>query len=158
MARKGATARETYRSGRFLEISVEQKAWDALSRRIMAVSNEALEGLSHFVNEPVAKGLVRRHPLAAAKIHRALAMRIVVAGKSKYYTYALEHLEQAKKLYEKNGQEESWRSLVARVRKDHSRKHSLMGAFEAIVAGRPTSRPRSFEQQMRTKWKKQASK
>jgi tetratricopeptide (TPR) repeat protein len=142
----------------FIEVGLELKAWDALSRRILAVSDEALEGVSHYVNEPVAKALARRHPLAAAKIHCALAMRIVVAGKSKYYTYALEHLEQAKKLYEKNGQEESWQSLVARLRQDHSRKHSLMGGFEAIVAGRPTSRSRSFEQRMRTKWKKQSSK
>ena len=113
---------------------------------------------SHYVNEPVAKGLSSRHPLAAAKIHRVLAMRIVVAEKSKYYSYAMEHFQRAKQLYEKNGQEESWRSLVARVRTDHSRKHGLLGGFEAIVAGRPSSRHRSFEQRMRAKWKKQASK
>jgi len=142
----------------FLEIGVEQKAWGNLSRRIMAVSNEALEEVSHYVNEPVAKALERRHPLAAARIHCALAMRIVVAGKSKYYAYALEHFQQAKKLFQKNGQGESWLSLIARVRRDHSRKYSLMGGFEAIVAGQPTCRPRSFEQRMRTKWKKQSSK
>ena len=91
----------------FLDIGLEQKAWDVLSRRIMAVSNEALEGVSHYVNEPVAKALARRHPLAAAKIHCGLAMRIAVAGKSKYYTYALEHLRHSKRFYEKNGQEDN---------------------------------------------------
>ncbi len=116
------------------------------------------EGVSHFVNEPVANALARRYPLAAAKIHLALAMRVVVAGKSKYYTYALEHLEQAKKLYEKNGQNESWQSLVERVREDHSRKYSFIGSFEAIVAGERTQSHGSFEKRMRTKWKKQASK
>lgn len=141
----------------FLEIGVEQKAWDALGHRIMGVSNEALEGVSHFVNEPAAKGLARRHPLAAAKIHRALAMRIVTAAKSKYYAYALEHFQRAKELYEKNGREDSWQALVAIVRKDHHRKHSLIGGFEAIAAGQPTHRPRSFEQRMRAKWQKQVS-
>ncbi len=84
-------------------------------------------------------------------------MRIVVAGKSKYYRYALEHLVQAKKLYEKNGQEQSWQSLVGRVRKDQSRKYSFIGAFEAIVTGERPECHTSFEERMRAKWKKQVA-
>ena len=37
-------------------------------------------------------------------------------------------------------------------------KRGLIGGFDAIVAGRATYRPRSFEKRMQAKWKKQASK
>ncbi|HOZ49895.1 MAG TPA: hypothetical protein PK468_25055, partial [Candidatus Hydrogenedentes bacterium] len=128
-------ARRTSLSG-FIEICAKTKEWDVLARYIEVVTREALEGVSHYVTEKAAKGLARGHALAAAKVYAALGMRIVKAGKSKYYRYALDHLRSAKKLAEKAGHAEMWSSLVEEVRKNHSRKQGFMPGFEEIAAGR----------------------
>lgn len=46
---------------------------------------DALEGLSHYTTEPAAKRLAKLDPAVAAKLFRALGMRILNARKSKYY-------------------------------------------------------------------------
>ena len=142
----------------FIEICVKTKEWEKLARRIASAKHEGLEGISHYVTEPVAKGLAGRHPAAAAKIHRALGLRILKAGKSKYYEHALEHFRVAKRLYEKAGQARLWSSLVMGVRRDHARKSSFIGGFERVVAGRGPEREQSFQKRARRTWAKQTGK
>jgi len=150
-------AKKTSLSG-FVEICTETKEWDVLSEHIIAVENEKLEKISHYITEKAAKGLAKKHSQAAAKIFAALGMRIVQSGKSKYYQYALEHFRNAKAFYERAGCEQVWLSLVDRVRENHSRKYSFIGDFEEIVAGRAPESPESFEKRVRMRWKKQTSK
>lgn len=121
------------------------------------MKHEELEQISHYVTEKAAQGLVVDHELAAAKIHRALAMRIIKSSKSKYYQYALEHFQRAKELYEQNGQDREWSFIVARIREDHSRKCSFIGAFETIAAGKKLESPESFESRVQKRWRKQIS-
>ncbi|MBP7936801.1 MAG: hypothetical protein KA354_19335 [Phycisphaerae bacterium] len=141
----------------FVEICTHTKEWRLLAERVNAAEDDELEGISHFVNEPAAEGLTKGFPLTAAKVHRALGMRIVRSAKSKYYGYALEHLRIARQLYETHGQTELWQSLVEQLRRDHRRKFGFMSGFEQIAAAGSAPRSLTFAEKARQRWANQAS-
>ena len=118
-----------------IELWLEKKEIDRLVARLRRAADKELENLSHYRNGPVARKLERSYPDVAARIYRALCMRIVNAGKSRYYDAALDNLEQARKCYVKSGLETDWEALVADVRKRHSRKRGFMTGFEQVVSG-----------------------
>ena len=78
--------------------------------RLNRVNDAELEGLSHNVTEPAAKHLARTHPAVAAKVFRAMCIRILSAAKSKYYHEALANLEEARKGYQAAGLTEGGRN------------------------------------------------
>jgi len=82
----------------------------------------------------------------------ALCMRIVNAGKSKYYDAALDHIEHAKKCYSKAGLDADWQAVVADVRKRHFRKKGFMAGFEDIVSGAPKQVEPSFLERAKARW------
>ena len=137
----------------FIELCVKTKELEMLSGRIDLAKHEELERIGHYVTENAAKALAKRHIPAAAKIYRALGMRIIKSGKSKYYQYALEHFREARKLYEKSGQNRKWSAIVGNVRKNHSRKYSFIGDFEDIVSDKKPKTPDSFESKAKKRWK-----
>jgi uncharacterized Zn finger protein len=141
----------------FIEICVETKEWEQLTTRVVAATHEQLENISHYVTEKAAQGLARRHPAAAAKVYRALAMRILKAGKSKYYNFALEHLRTAKRLYDNLGGHKEWQTIVDQIRRDHARKRGFVAAFEEIAADRKPKLPESFADRSRRRWKQQTA-
>jgi hypothetical protein len=141
----------------FIDLCVEARELDQLAGRIDTAAPAELESISHYVTEKAAAALERRHGVAAAKVHCAMAMRVLGAGKSKYYPQALEHLQAARDLYTKHKQEQVWQAVVERVRRDHSRKHSLVPSFEGIVAGDGPPDVESFEARARGRWRKQTS-
>lgn len=140
-----------------VELCCKMKEWDVMADRVSSAGHEDLEGISHYVIEPAARGLVKRAPVAAAKAYRALGMRILHSKKSKYYRIAIEHLRKAKRLYAKVGRNTEWSSLVEMVRKDHSRKRGFMEDFERMISGKHPTRRKSFKQRMRKRWAKQVS-
>src|ERR1035441_5971311 len=71
--------------GDFLALCVKAQEWQRLAGRVRSAKSAELENLSHYCTEPAAKGLAKKEPLAAAKLYRALGLRILNAGKSKYY-------------------------------------------------------------------------
>ena len=77
-------AKDSSLSG-FIDICTKTKEWDKLSEHISSIDTELLEELSHYTTERAAKGLQKKHGLAAAKIYTALGMRILNKGKSKYH-------------------------------------------------------------------------
>lgn len=77
--------------GEFVSLCVKAKEWVRLARQVHSATGEELETLGHYCTETAAKGLAKRDALAAAKLYRALGLRIVNAGKSKYYSEALGH-------------------------------------------------------------------
>lgn len=141
----------------FTEICVETKEWERLSIRILDVDHEQLESLSHYVTEKAAQKLTRKYPAAAAKVYRALAMRILKARKSKYYSFSLEHLRTAKRLYEKLADHAEWQTIVDQICRDHARKRGFMADFEEIVAGGEPEPSESFAEQARRRWKEQTA-
>jgi hypothetical protein len=126
------------------------KEIDRLVKRLNRADDSELEGLSHYVTEPAAKRLARTHSAVAAKVYRALCVRILYAAKSKYYHEALTNLEEARRCYQAAGLDERWRELVTEIRRDHHRKSGFMPGFEAIVAGKRARVEPSFLDRART--------
>jgi len=154
---KALDAASPDRLSEFIELCSETDEWERLAGALENVTPERLEGFSHYITEKAANGLEKQYPEVAVKIYRALGMRIVNAGKSKYYRYALDHFEKAKKLYLDCGRQADWDALVALVRDRHKRKSGFMPGFEAIVKGRfgrGGGRPESFESRARARWRK----
>ncbi len=135
-----------------IELWLKKKENDRLVSRLRRATDEELEDLSHYRTEPLARKLERSHPDISARVYRALCMRIVNAGKSKYYDAALDNIESAKKCYAKAGLNADWQALVADVRERHFRKRGFMPWFEDIVSGVPKHVEPSFLERAKARW------
>ncbi len=135
-----------------IELWLEKKEIDRLVSRLRKAADEELEDLSHYRTEPLARKLERSHPDISARVYRALCMRIVNAGKSKYYDAALDNIEHAKKCYTKAGLNADWQAVVADVRERHFRKKGFMAGFEDIVAGAPKYVEPPFLERAKARW------
>ena len=135
-----------------IDLWVENKERDRLVSRLSKVADKELEALSHYRTEPLARQLTRSHPDIAGRIYRALCMRIVNAGKSRYYDAALDNIAHAKKCYAKAGLDTDWQAIVADVRERHSRKRGFMAGFEDIVAGVPKHVEPPFLDHAKARW------
>jgi tetratricopeptide (TPR) repeat protein len=142
------------RLGEFMSLCVKTKEWDRLAARIHSATPDELEAVSHYDSEPAAQGLVKRDRLAAAKLYRALAVRILKSKKSKYYDAALDHFESAHKLYLKAGSGAEWETLVSYLQMEHSRKKWILCGIGLIAAGKSPSGP-SFAERTQERWQKQ---
>jgi hypothetical protein len=119
---------------------------DRLVERLRRATDEELEATSHYATEPAAKTLARTHADVAAKVYRALGLRILKEKKSKYYGAALSHLEEARRCHERAGLRAEWENLVRALRADHHRKVGFMKGLEEVVAGGgPSARPSLLE-------------
>ena len=139
-----------------IELWLEKKENDRLVSRLLRATDEELEGLSHYWTQPLARKLERSHPDISARVYRALCMRIVNAGKSKYYDAALDNIEHAKKCYAKAGLDADWQVVVADVRKRHFRKKGFMAGFEDIVSGTPRYVEPPFLERAKARWPKKS--
>jgi hypothetical protein len=135
-----------------IELWIEAKEIERLAERLKGIDDCELEELSHYVTEPAAKALARTHPEIAARLYRALCMRILNASKSKYYYAALANLEEARRCYLAAGLGDRWSILAAEIRRNHFRKSGFMPGFEAIVAGKRTRVEPSFLEKARGQW------
>lgn len=127
-----------------IELWIEEKEGDRLVSRLRRATDEELEDLGHYRAEPLAHKLERSHPEISARVYRSLCMRIVNAGKSKYYDAALDNMDHAKKCYSKAGLSADWQAVVADVRDRHFRKKKFMAGFEDVVSGAPKEAEPSF--------------
>lgn len=138
--------------GSLIALWLSAKEIGRLAERLDRASDAELENLSHYVSEPAAERLAKTHPGVAAKVFRALCMRIVDAGKSKYYDAALSNLEKAKQCYRSAGLDARWEALVAEIRRDHHRKTGFMPGVERILRSAGQSKEPSFLDRARSRW------
>ena len=153
---KAMVASEQGELGSLIELWLGAKEIDRLAARLGGTSDTQLERLSHYATEPAAQRLAKTHPGVAARIFRALCVRIIDAGKSKYYVEALANLEESRRCYQQAGLDDQWKALVAEIRRDHHRKSGLMPGFEAIVAGKRSRAEPSFLDLARSRWGRKA--
>jgi uncharacterized Zn finger protein len=125
---------------------------DRLVARLRPLEDGALEALSHGITEPAAARLATSHPDVAAKLYRALGLRILTAKKSKYYGAALAHFAHAKECYARAGLDHEWQALVALVSRLHGRKYGFMPGFERVVSGQPPPKEPSFLERAQRRW------
>jgi tetratricopeptide (TPR) repeat protein len=135
-----------------IELLLKTREWTRLAEAIDAASREDLVEVSHYTIEPAAKRLEKSHPLLAAKLYVAMALRILEAKKSKYYEAALGNLEKARKLLLREGQASVWEALAAEIRSEHRRKTGFMPGFERVEEGRSLREP-SFAERARRRWR-----
>ncbi|MFP4382259.1 MAG: DUF6880 family protein, partial [Candidatus Sumerlaeia bacterium] len=155
---KAMAASEKSDLSSLVELWLENKEYGRLVSRLLQTPDDELEGLSHYRTEPLARKLERSHPAISARVYRALCMRIVNAGKSKYYDAALRHIERAKKCYTKSGLDADWQAVVADVRTRHSRKKKFMAGFEDILAGASRGVEPSFLERAKAGWPRKSKK
>ncbi len=153
---KAMAASEQGELDSLIELWLGAKEIGRLAARLSGTSDTQLERLSHYVTEPAAQRLAKTHPGVAARIFRALCVRIIDAGKSKYYAPALSNLEEARKCYQQAGLDGQWKALVAEIRRDHHRKSGFMPGFEAIVTGKGSRAEPSFLDRARSRWARKA--
>jgi uncharacterized Zn finger protein len=149
---KAMTASEKANLYSQIELWLAAKEIERLAKRLDSAGNAELERLSHYTTEPAAERLAKTHPGVAAKVFRALCVRIVNAGKSQYYYAALSNLEKAQTCYRKAGLDAQWKELIVEIRRDHKRKTGFMPGFERIVAGAGPKREPSFSDRARKRW------
>ena len=147
-----ASSRGTLRS--IIELCLETDELERLVQRVRQATDEELESLSHYSSEPLAARLRESDVALAAKVYRALAVRILKAGKSQYYNAALAHVEAARDCYVEADLADDWLRLVEQVREQHGRKYSFMPGFERIVEGRTHPTQPSFVDRARRRWPK----
>jgi len=135
-----------------IELWLEKKEIDRLVSRLRRTTDEELESLSHYRTEPLARKLERSHPDISARVYRALCIRVVNAGKSKYYDAALDNIDHAKRCYTKAGLDADWQAVVADVRKRHFRKKGFMAGFEDTVTGAPRHVEPPFLERAKARW------
>ncbi|MBI3768361.1 MAG: hypothetical protein HY271_07665 [Deltaproteobacteria bacterium] len=105
-----------------------------------------------YATEPAAKALAETHPDVAAKVYRALGVRLVKEKKSRYYEAALSHLEEARRCYERAGLGTQWEDLVRAVRAEHRRKVGFMAGFDELVTGARARAKPSFLERAKARW------
>jgi tetratricopeptide (TPR) repeat protein len=137
-----------------IELWLKKKEIDRLVSRLRRATTKDLEALSHYTAEPLAYKLERSHPDISARVYCALCMRVINAGKSKYYDAALDNIERAKKCFAKAGLNDDWQAVVADVRQRHFRKKGFMAGFEEIVSGAPRNVEPPFLDRVKARWLK----
>ena len=142
--------------GSLIELCLETRALERLSRRLGMATDAEIQGLSHYRTEPAARRLARSHPDVAARVYRALGVRILNAKKNKYYDAALSHFTNARRCYVRSGLLREWAALIAEVRGAHHRKAGFMADFERLAAGQAPVEAPSFLERARRRWGAQA--
>jgi uncharacterized Zn finger protein len=135
-----------------IDLLLETKETDRLVERLRRTADANLEELSHYTGEPLAKAFEKTQPELAARIYRALGIRILKGKKSKYYDAALAHFESAQRMYQKAGLLSEWNALAAEVREEHHRKTGFMPGFERLASGVGPSQEPSFLERARSRW------
>lgn len=137
-----------------IELWLKKKEIDRLVSRLRRATTKDLEALSHYTAEPLAYKLERSYPDMSARVYCALCMRVINAGKSKYYEAALDNIERAKKCYAKAGLNDDWQAVVTDVRQRHFRKKGFMAGFEDVVSGVPKHVEPPFLERAKARWLK----
>jgi hypothetical protein len=137
-----------------IELWLEQREIEQLATRLRITEDKELEDLSHYCTEPLARKIEHSHPDIAARVYKSLCLRIVNAGKSKYYDAALDNIEHAKKCYIRAGLDADWKTVVEEIREQHFRKKGFMAAFEEIVSDAPKKVEPTFLERAKQRWPK----
>ena len=136
-----------------IDLFVETKETERLADLVRVTGDPALEQVSHYATEPAAKKLEKKYPELAARLWRAQGLRIVDAGKSRYYDAALSNFERARDCYARAGLAGEWEETVRRVCAAHFRKTGFIGDFRALADGAKRGGRPSFLEGAKQRWK-----
>jgi tetratricopeptide (TPR) repeat protein len=135
-----------------IELLLHTDETDQLGHLAARTSDSGLESIGHHTAEQAGTVLEPGHPGEAARIWRAQGMRILKAGKSKYYDAALRYFEHAKRCYQQAGQSAQWQRVAEEVYAQHSRKTRFLPRFDDLVTGTDATPQPSFLDRAKTRW------
>jgi len=135
-----------------IELLLHTDETGPLGQLAARASDSSLEGIGHHTAEQAGTALEPGHPGEAARIWRAQGMRILKAGKSKYYGAALRYFEHTKRCYQQAGQPAQWQQVIDEVYTQHSRKTSFLPGFDEVVTGTGPAPQPSFLDRAKTRW------
>lgn len=124
-----------------IELHLATKERARLADAVAASQRARLVALSHCTTEPAARTLTRSHPVLAAKLHVAMALRMLKGRKSSYYDAALGSLGKARKLPLREGRVAEWRLSARSARRTGGRPPSCPASSGWPRGGRCESRP-----------------
>lgn len=129
----------------------ELGAIDPLIRRIDDAKDQDLKKLYYSNAIPIAKSIAKKHPIQSARLYVAQALVVLDHKKSKAYHHAHDYLHEAKILFERAGEKETWSRWVEVIRHEHRLKSGFMPDFEEIAAGKGPLREPSFMERIADK-------
>jgi tetratricopeptide (TPR) repeat protein len=135
-----------------IELLLHTDETGRLGQLAACTSDSSWEGVGHHAAERAGTALEPDHPGEAARIWRAQGMRILTAGKSKYYGAALRYFEHAKRCYHQAGQPAQWQQVIDEVHAQHGRKTSFLPGFDDMVTGTDPAPQPSFLDRAKTRW------
>ncbi|MGH2704519.1 MAG: hypothetical protein ACRDJ4_05305 [Actinomycetota bacterium] len=135
-----------------IELLLETREIGLLGDLVRRSTDQALEDAGDHATERAARKLEKTHADAAARLWRALGVRILKAKGSKHYEAAIENLGRARRCYEKAGQDADWREVVRGVRANHHRKTAFMPGFEKMAGPQGRREEPSFLEQAKARW------
>lgn len=141
-----------------IELLLHTDETGRLGQLAARTSDCSWEGVGHHTAEQAGAALEPSHPGDAARIWRAQGMRILEAGKSKYYGAALRYFEHAKRCYQQAGQPAQWQQVVDEVHAQHGRKTSFLPGFDAVVTGTDPAPQPSFLDPAKARWSRHTPK
>ncbi len=127
-----------------VELFVAAKDLIRLAARVRCATAEELREESHYVMDRAVDALAKGHPDLAARIYVAMAERILVAKKSKYYHAALGNLEKAGECHRRCGTGDAWMRLLESLRATHARKYRFISGLAHLLSGKRVPRQASF--------------
>jgi hypothetical protein len=131
---------------------VQTEETERLAGLVSSSTDEDLRQVSHYALEPAAEKLEKTHPGCAARLWCAMGLRIVNAGKSKYYQAALGNLRHARRCYEAAGLDADWQRVVSEIQDSHSRKTGFMRGFKKVAEDAEPAHAPSFLENARARW------
>ena len=143
---EAASARADLHS--LIGLLAETKETGRLAYLVGHSSDSELEQVSHYALEPAARMLEKAHAGSAARLWRAMGMRIVNSGKQA----ALQNFERARRCYAEAGLEADWEQVVSQVRAGHHRKTGFMRGLEEAVTGSGCSQDPPFLERAKARW------
>jgi tetratricopeptide (TPR) repeat protein len=135
-----------------IELLLHTDETGRLGQLAARTSDSSWECVGHHAAEQAGTALEPGHPGEAARIWRAAGIRILKAGKSKYYGAALRYFNHAKRCYQQASQPDQWQQVVDEVYAQHGRKTSFLPGFDAVVTGTDPAPQPSFLDQAKARW------
>ncbi len=140
-----------------IELLLHTNETGRLGQLAARTPDSSWEGVGHHAAEQAGTALEPGHPGEAARIWRAAGMRILKAGRSRYYGAALRYFEHAKRCYQQAGQPAQWQQVIDEVYAQHSRKTSFLPGFDAVATGTGRTPQPSFLDQAKARWGRHVS-
>jgi tetratricopeptide (TPR) repeat protein len=142
----------THLTAASLDVLVHGDDWNMLARRIGRAAEATIGQFGLRLADGAWQSLTKADAGAAAKLHVAVAFRILGQERGVDHTVALCHLQKARDLYRKGGDRASWDAVVTRIAQMSRDPQNTKARFERIAAWAPDDGTVPFLEEAKGLW------